>query len=179
MLMRFRIFSLALLIGSIAIGLGNALATTNQQVSVTGNVLGDCSTVPATGTLAFGAYNPFSASDLTGGPFQFSINCTRGDTNLNVAVNGGLNFTHANPSGNRAMKDATNNFLTYQLYQTTGTANAWAFNATSGVGTPVSLTAGGTNTVNTISLYGIIPHGQTSGPDVGSYSDTVTVTVNY
>jgi spore coat protein U-like protein len=179
MLKALRVRILLSIMAAVGLSFGYATATTNQQVSVTGNVVGDCSTVPATGTLAFGSYNPFSSTDLTGGPFSFSINCTRGDTNLNVAVNGGLNFTHANPSGDRAMKDATNNFLTYQLYQTTGTGSPWAFNTTTGVGTQVSLTAGGTNSTNTISLYGIIPRGQTSGPDVGSYSDTVTVTVNY
>lgn len=177
--MRITRLSVPALITALILFRGFAIATTNQQVSVTGNVVGDCTTVPATGTLAFGAYNPFSGTDLTGGPFTISINCTRGDTNLNVAVNGGLNFTNASPSGNRAMKDATNQFLSYQLYQTTGTSTPWAFNATTGIGTQVSLAAGGINTANTISLYGIIPHGQSSGPDVGSYSDTVTVTVNY
>jgi spore coat protein U-like protein len=178
--MRSRILVIALLLGTTMMCLGDALATTNQQVSVTGNVIGDCSTIPATGTLAFGAYNPFSNTDLAAGPFTINVNCTRGDTNLNVAVNGGLNFTHANPSGDRAMKDPTNHFLTYQLYQTTGTGSPWNFNTSSGVGTQVALTAGGTTTANVISIYGIIPHGQTSGPDVSnSYSDTVTVTVNY
>jgi spore coat protein U-like protein len=159
-----------------------ASATTNQPVSVTGNVAGDCTTVPASGTLAFGSYNPFSSTDLTGGPFTFSINCTRGDTNLKVSVGGGLNFTHANPSGDRAMKDPNNNYLTYQLYQTTGAATPWTFNTATGIGDQVALTAGGINSSNTISLYGIVPHGQTGGssePDVGSYSDQITVTVNY
>lgn len=158
------------------------LAATTQ-VSVTGNVVGDCSTIPSSGTLAFGSYSPFSASDTTTAvPFTLTFNCTKGDTNLNVAVSGGQNYTHANPSGSRAMKDATNNYLTYQLYQTSGTASPWAFNTGSGVGTTVSLTAGGVNTANTVNLYGVIPNGQTSGasaPDVGSYSDQVTITVNY
>ena len=164
------------LVTSIAVSFGCAWATTNQQVSVTGNVIGDCSTVPATGTLAFGSYNPFSNTDVTQS-FQFSINCTRGDTNLNVAVNGGLNFASASPSGSRAMKNGTT-FLSYQLYEDSGHTTVWPFNTSNGTGTVVSQTAGGINSANTISLYGVVPHGQTS-PAVGSFSDTVTVTVNY
>jgi len=165
-----------------ALSVASAPATTNQQLSVTGNVIGDCTTIPTTNTLAFGSYSPFSATDVTVGPVAYTFNCTRGDTNLNFSVSGGQNFTHANPSGSRAMKDATNNFLTYQLYQTTGSASPWAFNVVSGLGTAVTLTAGGISTPNTVNLYGIIPHGQTSGataPDIGNYSDQVTVTVNY
>ena len=177
--MRLHGIALTYIAGALLLGWSAASATTNQQVAVSGNVVGDCTTVPASGTLAFGSYNPFSTSDLAAGPFSFSINCTRGDTNLNVAVSGGQNFTHANPSGDRAMKNANSNYLTYQLYQTTGTATPWAFDTSTGAGTQVGLTAGGTTTSNTISLYGIIPQGQTSGPDVGSYSDQVTVTVNY
>lgn len=180
--MRCSTKTLFLAIAALSICSSIAHATTNQQVAVTGNVVGDCTTVPATGTLAFGSYSPFSSTDLTGGPFSFSINCTRGDTNFKVSVSGGQNFTHANPSGNRAMKNASGNFLTYQLYQSTGTASPWTFNTSSGTGDLVALTSGGINSSNTISLYGIIPHGQTGGPnapDAGTYSDQVIVTVNY
>ncbi|HET7813889.1 MAG TPA: spore coat protein U domain-containing protein [Candidatus Baltobacteraceae bacterium] len=157
-----------------------AYATTNQAVSVTGNVVGDCTTVPSTGTLAFGNYNPLSTSDLSAAtPFTFSINCTRGDTNLTAAVDGGTNYANAVPSGNRAMKDNTGHYLSYQLYEDSGDRTAWPFSSSGGSGTPVALTAGGISTANTISLYGVIPHGQTAATDVGSYSDTVRVTVNY
>lgn len=157
----------------------HAFATTNQQVAVSGNVIGDCTTVPATGTLAFGSYSPFSSTDLAPStPFSFSINCTRGDTSLAVSVDGGSNYANANPSGNRAMKDSTGSYLTYQVYQDSGHTAVWPFSTSNGTGTSVNLTAGGISTANTISLYGVVPHGQTS-TDVGSYSDTVHVTVNY
>jgi spore coat protein U-like protein len=158
----------------------SAFATTNQIVSVTGNVVGDCTTVPASGSLAFGAYNPLSTSDLAPStPFSFSINCTRGDTSLTVAVDGGLNYASANPSGNRAMKDGTGHYLSYQLYEDSGHTTVWPFSTSGGTGSAVSLTAGGTSVANTIALYGVIPHGQTNNADVGSYSDTIHVTVNY
>ena len=157
-----------------------AIATTNQLVSVSGNVVGDCTTVPATGTLAFGTYNPFSTSDLApSSPFQFSINCTRGDTSLAVAVDGGANYANANPSGNRAMKDGTGDYLSYQLYEDSAHTAAWPFSTSGGAGTTVSLIAGGLSTANTIQIYGVVPHGQTSVAAVGSYSDTIHVTVNY
>jgi len=73
-----------------ALALSHSPASTNQQASVGGNVIGDCTTVPASGLLAFGSYNPFSSSDLAPStPFQFSINCTRDDTSLAVSVGGG------------------------------------------------------------------------------------------
>jgi spore coat protein U-like protein len=172
--------TLVIAAGLLALCARSAFAITNQQLSVTGNVAGDCTTVPATGTLAFGAYNPLSSADLApSSPFSFSINCTRGDTSLTVAVDGGTNFASANPSGNRALKDSSGHFLTYQLYEDSAHTTAWPFSTSGGAGTAVSLTAGGISSANAIALYGVIPHGQTSGPDVGSYSDTVHVTVNY
>jgi len=166
-----------------AITTASALADTGQQVSVTGDVTGGCNTLsPASGTIAFGSYNPFSATDVTAGPLTFSINCTKNDPNFNVAISGGANFTHASPSGDRAMKDSNNTFLTYQLYQTTGTGSPWTFSTSTGVGSAVNETANGLNTASPFSIYGIIPHGQTSasGPGVSaSFSDSVTVTVNF
>jgi len=159
---------------------GFAAATTNQTVTVTGDVVADCTTVPSTGTLALGTYNTFSSADLAPStPFQFSINCTRGDTTFTVAVDGGANFAAANPAGNRAMQDSTGSFLTYQLYSDSAHTAAWPFSTASGQGTPVSLTAGGIAASNTISLYGVVPHGQSSSTDAGTYNDTVHVTVNY
>jgi len=76
------------------------------------------------------------------------------------------------------MQDAGGHYLTYQLYEDSAHATAWPFTS-GGTGTAVPLTAGGITSANIISLYGVIPHGQTSGPDVGSYTDTVIVTVNY
>jgi spore coat protein U-like protein len=150
-----------------------------QTVSVSGNVVGDCTTAPASGQLQFGAYSPTSASDLAPStPFQFSINCTRGDTNLSVAVDGGLNYANATPFGDRAMIDGSGKYLTYQLYEDGAHATAWPFATSGGAGSPVTLTAGGILSANTIALYGVIPHGQIAA-DAGTYSDTIHVTVNY
>lgn len=164
--------------GLLATWAGTALATTNQTVSVSGNVIADCTTMPLSASLPLGTYNPYSQTDLKPAPFQFSINCTLGDTNLNVAVDGGANFANAVPSGDRALKDASGHYLTYQLYTDNTYGMAWPFSTSGGGGTSINLQAGGIGTANTISLYGVLPHGQTS-TDAGSYSDTVHVTVNY
>jgi len=162
---------------------GAALAGTGQQVSVTGDVTGGCNTLsPASGTIAFGSYNPFSGTDVTAGPLTFTIRCTKGDPNFQVAINGGANYLNATPSGDRAMKDSSGTFLTYQLYQTTGSSTPWSFNPSTGVGNLFNQTANGLNTNSSFSLYGILPHGQTgvTGPGVSaSFSDSVTVTVNF
>lgn len=156
----------------------SALATTNQQISVTGNVIADCTTMPASASIAFGTYNPFSSADVKPTALVFSINCTSGDTNLNVAVDGGSNYANASPSGDRAMRDGTGHYLTYQLYTDNTYTTAWPFSTSAGTGTPINLTAGGLATPNQIALYGVVSHGQTS-TDTGSYVDTVHVTVNY
>ncbi|MGZ3498045.1 MAG: Csu type fimbrial protein [Vulcanimicrobiaceae bacterium] len=173
--MRFN--SKILLLSMTAMGLswGLGFATTNQPVSVSGNVIANCNTLTSPNgiTLAFGSYSPFGAADLTAGPLTFSINCARGNSSFSIVVDGGLNAASANPSGDRAMKDGNGSFLTYQLYQTSGTGSPWQ------IGTAYPQTTGGENTANSFSLYGIIPHGQLGAEASNSYSDTVKVTVNY
>lgn len=180
-------FEVRVTIAAVGIALfscAGAFASTNQPVTVAGSVTANCTTLTPSpsSTLAFNSYDPFSLNDTSAGPVTFSTNCTRGDTNLNVAVSGGLNFSNATTTGYRAMKDATNKYLTYQLFQAANGVSPWTFNTSSGNGTQFAQTAGGISSANTFSLYGIIPHGQVSGanaPDVGTYSDQVTVTVNY
>lgn len=162
---------------------GYVLGDTAQPFAVSGNVVANCNTLSpqSSQTLQFNTpYDTTSASDNTTGPLTFSINCTKGDTNFTVSVGGGSSFTHASPSGspNRAMTDGNNHFLTYQLYQSSGTLSPWAFNSGTGTGSAVNQNAGGLSSATTFSLYGIIPHGQTNA-FVGSYHDTVLVTVNY
>lgn len=156
-----------------------AWAGTNQAVSLSGNVIGDCSTLSPSGTQAFGfgTYDP-SAGTSTG-PLTFQINCTRGDANLNVQVNGGQNYTHASPSGDRAMSDGSGHYLTYQLYQSSGTSSSpWSFNTTTGAGQQVNETAAGISTATTFYVWGFVPQAQTNLP-VATYNDQVQIAVNY
>jgi spore coat protein U-like protein len=76
------------------------------------------------------------------------------------------------------MIDGSGKYLTYQLYEDGAHATAWPFATSGGAGSPVTLTAGGILSANTIALYGVIPHGQIAA-DAGTYSDTIHVTVNY
>jgi spore coat protein U-like protein len=181
--MNARVLAIILLLGASLLSYRAAVAQTGQQVAVTGDVTGGCNTLsPASGTLAFGSYDVFGGVDVTAGPLTFTIRCTKNDPNFNVAVSGGSNYSHASPSGDRAMVDSKTTYLTYQLYQSSGTSSPWAFSTSNGTGTAVAETANGINTNSTFSLYGIIPHGQTlaAGPGVSSsFSDSVTVTVNF
>lgn len=181
--MKISASGLLLLLTSTALCGTIALAGTGQQVSVTGDVTGGCNTLsPASGSLAFGSYDVFGGVDVTAGPLSFTIRCTKNDPNFTVAINGGSNFSHASPSGDRAMVDSKTTYLSYQLYQSSGTSQPWQFSTSNGAGTAVSETANGINTDSTFSIYGIIPHGQTNaaGPGVSSsFSDAVTVTVNF
>lgn len=156
-----------------------AWASTNQAVSLTGNVIGDCSTLSPSGTQAFGFGSYDSGAGTSSGPLTFQINCTRGDANLNVQINGGQNYAHASPSGNRAMSDGSAHYLSYQLYQDASTSSSpWSFNSTTGIGQQVTETAGGIGAATTFKVWGFIPQGQTDLP-VATYNDQVQVAVNY
>jgi spore coat protein U-like protein len=120
-------------------------------------------------TLNFGAYNPGSASALTG-TSTVSVYCTSGSpytAALNVGSGGGTFATRTLSSGGST--------LDFNLYRDAAYAQIW------GDGTASTFTVAGTGsgllTANTITVYGQVPISQDK--PVGTYSSTITVTVNY
>ena len=142
--------------------------SSNQFITMTAVVPAEC-TVSAT-SLNFGAYDPVAANaatplDSTG---TVSVFCTTG-TLATVALDLG---THASGSTRRMLAGVAN-FLNYEVYKDAARSVIW--NSVN--------TDSGTSTSKTVAINGgFIAYGRiASGQDVtmGSYSDTLLVTVNY
>ena len=119
--------------------------------------------------LAFGTYNPASAVALTGNS-TISVFCTNGTTYtvaLNVGTGGGTFATRKMANGA--------NLMNFNLYTTAGLTAIW------GDGTATTSTVPGTGlgvlTANPVVVYGNIPINQDL--PTGTYTSTITVTVNY
>ena len=144
-------------------------ATATSQFQVTASVAANC-TITST-TLAFGAYDPISANAAT--PLNqtgsVSVSCTKGAP-ISVGLDAGLNHTSAIGT-TRAMAAGTN-YLSYELYLDTGHATVWG-NVTPNWAT---WTSSGKAT-HAFTIFGQIPSGQDVA--IGSYSDTITATVNF
>jgi len=94
--------------------------------------------------------------------------------NFTISANNG---THAAGQQNRAQLNAANR-INYENYQDSGCGTVW--NATGGGRISGSITAltGFTPKTTTISFWGCVPGSQT-GHAAGTYTDTVTMTLNY
>jgi len=138
-------------------------ATGNLQVTAT--VIASCGV--ATNTLAFGNYDPVSATPLDAAT-TLAVTCTNG-TAYEVSMNAGSG-TGATVAARKM--SSSSDLLTYSIYRDSGRTNVWG--VTSGSNT---VTGTGSGAAQTLNVYGRIPANQTA--PTGSYTDTVTVTVTY
>ncbi len=140
-----------------AVSANAATATGNLAVQVVINAT--CAV--GAGTLDFGTQSNIGGAaniDATG---TFTVNCTTGTT-YNTTLGNGLNFS----AGRRMVFGATN-FINYSIFSDAARTTAWA-----------TVAGTGTGAAQTISAFGRIPSGQASVP-VGTYADTVQITVTY
>ncbi|WP_217164385.1 Csu type fimbrial protein [Terriglobus roseus] len=143
-------------------------STATTSFAVTATVVKAC--IVAATPIAFGVYNPVSASALnaTG---TLTVTCTATtpyQTGLSAGVATGASVT------SRKMTGVVNtNLLPYGLYQDAAHAQNWG--NTPGTDTPASVT--GTGLPQLATVYGQIAPGTSGAIDV--YTDTVTVTVTY
>ena len=154
----------------VALPFGRAVAaTTTTAPTITVNVAAACRVTPQ--DLNFGTYDSLAAASLSA-TSQISINCSK-NTPFTVELNAGQ---HAGSGFNRNMANGTN-LLGYQLYTNSSHTTIWG-DGTGGTGT-MSGTGTGPGAAHTITetVYGEVP-AQQSVP-VGSYSDTITVTVSF
>lgn len=149
--------------------------TASSTFSVTATVVNSCK-INSVGNLAFGNYDPTSATAATGSS-SISVNCTKGDAYtiaLNYGVNGGT-------AANRIMSDGatpTADLLNYNLYTDSAYKNVWNSTCTAGNNCDGGTGAGpGAGNALTYTVYGQIAAGQ--NVPAGSYSDTITLTVNF
>ena len=138
-------------------------ATSTANLTVTATVLANCTVSSA--TLAFGNYDP------TGGNVDqsttFQVACTKG-TSATVGLNTGGNAAGAV----RRMANGTD-FLAYELYKEGARTNVWGNSGTD----LVSLAAAASNAAQVLTVYGRVTGLQ--DVSVGSYTDTVLVTVTF
>ena len=123
----------------------------------------------ATTSVAFGIYNVFSVAplDSTG---TVGINCNGGAANVQITITRGQSGSYAL----RTLRKATES-LGYNLYVDAARSAIWG----DGTGGSQAYMAGNppNNTEVTATIHGRIPAGQDIS--AGSYSDSVSVTVNF
>lgn len=126
----------------------------------------------------FGTYNSSSGANLTS---TGNIQIDKFYNLLNPLQPVSTNFTvklSTGSSGNYGSRKMTNPLfpttpLNYNLYTSSGNgATIWG----DGTGGSGSISQVGTSNIN-IPIYGVVPAGQ--NPGIGSYSDTVTVTIEF
>lgn len=139
-------------------------ATATTTMAVTTTVLNSCIVVAL--PLAFGNYDPTSATD-TAGTTTVSVTCTSGvpyDVGLDKGTNGASVTTRKMISGG--------NLLPYALYRDSSHTLNWGTTIGTDVSHGVSL-----GVLQAVTVYGLIPKNATVPS--GAYTDTVNVTVTY
>jgi spore coat protein U-like protein len=149
-----------------------AFISATDNFEVTATVSDSCSVTA--NDLDFGAYDPIGvnvSADLPGST-TVSATCTA-ETAYTVTLSAGASGTTVQ----RYMDNGTDH-MNYNLYTDAGHADVWQDTDTSG--TPgVDYDYGtGDGTEQSYTVYGLVPMGQT-GLSAGSYTDTITVSVNY
>jgi spore coat protein U-like protein len=143
--------------------------TATGTLSVTANVVDTCTVAASGNLLAFGAYT--GAVNNTNG--SLSLTCTDGDTYtvaLNIGTGSGASFanrvlTNPSPAGT----------MDYNIYTTSARTTVWG----DGTGTTATVPGTGTGALQTLTVFGQIPAGQTATVTPGNYTDTVTITVTF
>ena len=143
-----------------------------SSFTATASVVATCTI--STANLAFGNYDPITTNattplDVNG---SVTITCTKG-AGTYIDLNPGAHAANA-VGTTRAMALGTTDYLSYELYQDSAHTTVW------GVGNPGNAfvpPVAPSKTARAFPIYGRIPAGQ--GSTVGSYTDTVTASVNF
>ena len=149
-------------------GLANnsALAATDTSTfQVTADVVAVCSI--SANDLTFGNYDPFAAGDLDVNG-SIDVTCTDQAPWEIQLDGGGTGDVNA-----RQMSDGGTGTLDYELHTNAGRTSNWGETLTVD-----TVTGTGTGASQSVTVFGRIPSGQTGAP-AGSYSDTVTATINF
>jgi spore coat protein U-like protein len=138
----------------------------SDQFNVTATVLDNCAV--SAGDLAFGDYSASSGTATTASS-TLQVTCTA-DLAYTIALDGG---TTAGAVAARAMSDGASHTLSYGLYTGSSYSTVWG----DGTGGTATVAGTGSGSAQPVTVYGRIPAAQFV--PAGSYSDLVTVTVNY
>lgn len=142
-------------------------ATATSTVTVSATVIDSCTVTSQ--ALPFGAYNSISGDGLDTSALA-SPTCTRG-TAYAVSLNAGIGADATETA--RKLSGMEGASLTYGIYADAGRSSVWG----SGAGGTTQIFGTGNGEAQPMTMYGRIPGAQTVR--VGTYTDTVTVTVTY
>jgi len=149
-----------------------ATATTNMTVQMT--VAASC-TVSAT-TLDFGSQTLTNIGVNIDATSTLTVTCSN-SAPYNIAMNAGANDGGSGINGRKLLiQGGGTETINYQLYRDSNRTNVWGF--TTGGGSPDVVTGTGNGTGQSVTVYGRVPAGQ-NNIKIGTYTDTITVTVNY
>lgn len=158
-------------VASVVLGaVGSAIAATDTTTfTVTATVVASCD-VSADPTLAFPNFTPGGADQVASA--NISVTCTNGHP-YSVGLNAGL---YGASTAARLMQAGGGAQLSYALFADAGYTTNW--DDIGGTNT-VSGTGNGPSSADVIPVYGRILAASNDAAQPGSYSDTITVTVNY
>ena len=142
-------------------------ATTSTTFTVSSTVVATCNV--SAGALNFGSMLPTPIQSNVDATSSISATCSN-SVPYSIALNAGTG-TGATVALRKMSSGADT--LNYQLYTDSQRTAIWGDGT---AGTTVSNQTG-SGSAQTITVYGRIPTGQT--PPVGSYTDTITVTVTF
>jgi spore coat protein U-like protein len=160
--------------------------TASKTFNATASVAAKC-VMSNIANLDFGSYDPVAtnaSTDLPGNT-SFTLTCTKGASPVLSLQVAGANFA-GNLAGKRSMNNGTasaGNYLSYDLYVPSGVGAAGSVSATAslwGDGTSGTVTYSPSVpsvAAQTITIFGAVTAGQ--DVPVGSYTDSVTATVNF
>lgn len=151
-------------------------ATKNSSFTVSATVVANC-TISAS-NLAFGNYDPVVANNTAGSDLYanstLTVACTKGAPNVWIGLDAGANGASATGT-TRALSAGSGSFLSYELYTADPNPAAGAVWGNTQATGKSYVAASKASTA--ITVFGRVPKGQDAA--AGSYSDTVTATINY
>lgn len=154
---------------------GSFAATETENLLVSASVTATCTITTA--PVAFGNYDPTSATDLegTGTVTVLCTNGTSGYVTLGEGANADASSAPEAPVRQMAGGAAAAGRLGYQLYSEATHTDVWGNTAATG------LDHVGDGTATALTVYGVIPAGQNviAGADATAYADTVVATVEF
>ena len=193
--MKLNFLHLALLMISL-VGVSNHsfAASSTQQGTMTATVSNTC-TVPSGATLSFGSFNPLTQTSNVDVDISFTIQCTTGAVITDIDLGNSLN---TNSTTARKMKrdgssttcsasQADPECLSYILYIDSSRQVNWGSITSSNFSNYYSSSKRtglgfGPSSALTFTVYGRIPTASsniTNLTKAGTYSDSLTITINY
>ena len=156
------------LVGVAVASHGANAAQDSGTMAVSATIAASCTI--ATSTLPFGSLTSTNAAN-TDVTTSATVTCSS-DSPFNIGMDYGLNST-----GFQRRMASGGNFLNYEVYIDGFGVNAFGPVSTFGTANNYNSPSTGNSGANVVTIYGRIP--QQTTPASGSYSDTLTVTVNY